>query len=469
MKVALLYTGLVLIMVCSGCKVGPQFTQPDINVPKEFSTVGPNSPLSKPANVVQWWTKLNDPMLNSLITEVNSSNLELKVARARVLQARARRGIVAADQYPNVTASGTYQRSRSSANTLFGRLIGGKHLEDDLYQVGFDATWEVDLFGSVSRRVEAADADVKAAVASERDVMISVLAEVARNYIDLRGFQRALEIANKNVTAQRETLDVVQARYKAGLTSELDIEQAKAQLQQTRSQIPLLETSLNETMHRLAILLGQQPGALKEKLAPVAPIPPAGGVVPVGLPSELLTRRPDVKQAEQNLAAATARIGVATADLFPRFSLTGSFGLQSDASNTLFESPSRIWSIGPSFSWPVFDAGRIRANIRLQNAFQEEAMARYINTVLTSLEDVENALVAYGKEQERLELVVSEVASNRRSVELANELYNKGLVDFLNVLVAQQRLYISEEALVLSEKTVATNLVALYKALGGGW
>jgi NodT family efflux transporter outer membrane factor (OMF) lipoprotein len=276
-------------------------------------------------------------------------------------------------------------------------------------------------------------------------------------------------LANENIKVQESTVNLTEERLAAGIASELEVAQAQAQLASTRSTVPILETSAKQSIHRLGVLLGQEPGALLAELSEDAPIPPAPPGVPVGLPSELLRRRPDVRRAERELAAATARIGIATADLFPKFSLTGDVGLQSIHAGDFLSAGSRFWSIGPGITWPVFDAGRIRANIRVENARQEQALVAYEQAVLTALEDVENGLVAYSKEQVSRRALVQSVVSNQKAVEISGELYSKGMVSFLNVLVSQLALFQSQDALAQSDQTVSTNLVALFKALGGGW
>jgi multidrug efflux system outer membrane protein len=276
-------------------------------------------------------------------------------------------------------------------------------------------------------------------------------------------------VALANLKAQQETLDLTQVRFQAGLASDLDVAQAEAQVNTTAAQIPVLESSLKQAAYRLDVLLGLQPGGLWTELSNDAPIPALPPEVLVGLPSDLLRRRPDIRRAERQLAAATAEIGVATADLFPKFSLTGAFGLQSISASDWFTGHSRAWSIGPTIAWPLFDAGKIRANIEVRNAQQEQALRQYEKAILTALEDVENSLVNYAQEQVRYRSLGEAVAANRRAVQTATELYNQGLVDFLNVLETQRSLYSSESDLAQSKAAMTSNLVSLYKALGGGW
>jgi multidrug efflux system outer membrane protein len=388
----------------------------------------------------------------------------LRIAQARIREARARRGVVAADFLPTVGTSGTYARSRTSENTTSGIA-----LEQDFFETGFDANWEIDIFGGVRRSVEAADADIAVSVEGLQNVLVTLVSEVARNYLELRGNQLRTLIAKENIKSQRQTLDMTHARFKVGLSSQLDIEQARAQLTATEAQVPGLETFVKQAIHRIGVLLGQPPGTLLDELMVERPIARALPRVPLGLPSDLLRRRPDIRQAERELAAATARIGIATADLFPRFFLTGAAGLQSIELSSFLSTGSRFWSIGPTVSWPLFAGGRIRANIEVQNARQEQALIFYEQVVLTSMEEVENSLVAYAKEKDTLRAIAESVAANQRAVEISQALYKKGLTDFLNVLVNQRFLYQAQDALAVSEQRVSTNLVALFKALGGGW
>jgi multidrug efflux system outer membrane protein len=314
----------------------------------------------------------------------------------------------------------------------------------------------LDVFGGTRRAVEAANADISAVEYGRRQALVSLLGEAARNYVEARGFQRRLAIARQNITSQQEELALTRERFRAGLTSDLDVQQAATLLATTEAQVPSFETGFKESAYRLGVLLAQPPGALLEELLEATPIPSVPPEVPVGLPAELLQRRPDIERAERELAAANARIGVAVADLFPKFSLTGDAGLQSISASDWFSAGSRFWSFGPTVQWRIFDAGRIRANIRVQNARQEEALVQYEQIVLASLEDVESALTSYAQ-------------SGQQALEIADQLYRSGLADYLSVLEAQRSLYQNQDALAQSEQQIALNVVALYKALGGGW
>jgi len=465
-----LLAGFILLIV--GCSVGPDYQAPMSVIPGAWIE-GVNVQIdAQPAELARWWVEFNDPLLDSLIERAAKSNLDIALAEARLREARALLGVTAAGAWPTVDVSDSYERIRTSENAFAaGRVApqGGGNLEQNLFRTGFDSSWEIDLFGATRRRVEAAQAGVDAAVEDRRAVLVTLLGDVAKNYIDLRGLQRRLAVAQANLRAQQETARLTKIRFDAGLANDLDAAQAEGLAQQTAAQIPALESALKQTAYRLDLLLGRQPGALATELTLDAPIPALPPTAHVGLPAELLRRRPDVRRAERQLAAVTAEVGAATADLYPKFSLTGAFGLQSISASDWFTGRSRFWSIGPTISWPIFDAGRIRANIEVRNAQQEQALRNYEKSVLTALGDVESDLVNYAKEQSRYHSLLEATAANRRAFELANELYRQGLVAFLNVLDAERTRYVTENDLAQSEANMASNLVVLYKALGGGW
>lgn len=467
-----LIVAVLFLVLLAGCAVGPDYREPKLAMPAGWQEAQQKGVDVRPAELTQWWTSFNDPLLNSLVERAVKSNLDLRIAEARIREARASRSVVASGAWPTVDVSASYSRNRTSENAFaLGSLApqGGGNLEQDLFKTGFDASWEIDVFGGVRRGVEAADATIDASVESRRDVLVTLLGDVAKNYIDLRGFQRRLAVARANLKAQQDTLELTRIRFQAGLTSDLEVAQAEALANTTAAQIPTLESALKQAAYSLDLLLGLSPGALWNDLVNETTIPSLPPEVLVGLPSELLRRRPDIRFAERQLAASTAQIGAAMADLFPKFFLTGAYGLQSISASDWFTGRSRYWSIGPTISWPIFDAGRIRANIEIRNAQQEQALNRYERTVLAAFGDVEKSLVNYSREQARQQALTSAVASNRRAVEMANELYVRGLNDFLNVLDTQRSLYAAENDLAQSEATMASNLVALYKALGGGW
>jgi NodT family efflux transporter outer membrane factor (OMF) lipoprotein len=465
------WAALVASLWFGGCAVGPNYQEPKLSTPAGWQEAPQPGVDVRPAELARWWTSFNDPLLDSLVERAVASNLDLRIAEARIREARAARALAASGLWPTLGVSAAYSRNRSSENafSLGGFAPPGGKLEQNLFSTGFDAGWEIDIFGGVRRSVEAADAAIDATVESRRDVLVTLLGDVAKNYIDLRGFQRRLAVARANLKAQQDTLELTRIRFQAGLTSDLEVAQAEAQVNTTAAQIPTLESALKAAAYSLDLLLGLSPGALWNELAGEKPIPDLPSEVLVGLPSELLRRRPDIRVAERQLAAATAQVGAAMADLFPKFSLTGAFGLRSVSAADWLTGRSRFWSIGPTVSWPIFDAGRIRAHIEIRNAQQEQALVQYQKTVLAAFGEVEKALVNYSREQARRQALLEAVASSRRAVEMANELYVRGLSDFLNVLDTQRSLYAAENDLAQSEAAMASNLVALYKALGGGW
>ena len=457
---------LIILVLAAGCSVGPNYRPPKTNPPANWSEAQLGGATNAAVQTVQWWKTFNDPELNSLVERAVVANHDLRIAEGRLREARALRSGAIWDFGPTINGAAGYTDAQRAPNA---QSFTVNKLHTDLYDAHFDATWEIDVFGGKRRALESANAQFAAVEEDRRDVLVSVLAEVARNYVEVRGFQQRLAIARKNVTAQQEAVDIARARFNAGLSSELDVKQAEALLATTQSQVPVLETSLKQAIHRLSVLLGQQPGALLAEVSQEAPIPGTPPEVPVGLPSDLLRRRPDVRRAERDLAAATANIGVEAAELFPKFSLIGTGGFQSLSASDWFKSGGKYWSAGPTVTWRFLDFGRIRAQVKAANARQEQALASYEKAVLTSFEDVENALVAYANEQLRYRSLTEAVAANRRALELANERYTKGIADFLNVLDAERSLYQVEDQLAESQRTVTVNLVALYKALGGGW
>ena len=466
----------LLAFLAGGCahlpSVGPDYHAPETQAPAHWGETLAGGETNAAAASTDWWKNFHDAELDSLIERAARSNLDLRIAQGRVREARAAYGGAAGNLWPTVDASGSYARQRQSQNQpLLGSLPlpAGTPFENNVYQSGFDASWEIDVFGGKRRAVEAAGAQVAAAEFGQRDVLVTLLGEVARNYVAARGYQRQLEIARENIRAQEDVLALTQNRFTNGLANNLDVQQADTLLATTRADVPTLETAIATSIHRLGVLLGRPPEALQTELSAVAPIPAAPPTVPVGLPAELLLRRPDVRLAERQLAAATANIGVARADLFPKFYLTGAAGFQGVSGSDWFDAGSRFWSVGPTVQWNIFDAGRIRANIKIQNARQEQALANYEQTALRAFEDVENGLVAHAKEQVRRRSLADAVRSSEDSLHLANQLYANGLSNFINVLDAERSLYQAQDALVQSDRTISANLIALYKSLGGGW
>ncbi|MDA3835880.1 MAG: efflux transporter outer membrane subunit [Spirochaetales bacterium] len=461
-----LLLAMVMMSVLAGCvTVGPDYTLPDVSLPAAWSAEIKGGLIVKDLDKkapADWWLILNDPVLTSLIEQAVAGNLDLKDARERVREARALRGISKADRFPTIDASGAARLSRSSEDT-------GSGAERKLYSAGFDATWELDLFGGKQRAIEAAEAELQLSEEDLRDVLVSLLAEVALNYVEVRSFQSRLSVAQANLDAQKETYNIAQWRFQAGLSTRLDVEQAKYNLEQTRSRIPDLNTGLKQAGNRLSVLLGQHPGSLEIALAEHKAIPVTPLEVAVGVPADVLRHRPDVRRAERQLAAQTAKVGVATADLYPKFSLLGSIGLEALTLDNLFLSGSRTHSIGPRITWPVFDAGTIRKNIEVQSSLQEQALIQYEGAILKALEEVENVLVAYAQEQSRRQSLSDATEAAKQAAGFAQNLYSSGLIDFTDVLDAQRSLLSFQDQLSVSESQVTSNLITLYKALGGGW
>jgi multidrug efflux system outer membrane protein len=452
-------TVAVVASSLAACTVGPDYDAPQTRMPDVFGDAA-----GRTAPVGSWWTTFKDPVLDTLVQRAVRGNPDLLAAQARVREARARRTAAGAEQYPQVDVTGDASRIRTSDN--IGDVPGGTA---NLFQAGFDAVWELDVFGGVRRGVEAADAELQATVEDRRDVLVTLLAEVAFDYTQMRGAQRRSSIARANLTAQRQTLDLTKARLAAGVATELDVARAQSQVDSTAADVPVYESSARRLMHAIAVLLGEEPRSLVAELSKEAPFPALPTEVPVGLPADLLMRRPDVRRAERVLAAETARIGEAKADLYPRFSLSAAFGYVSAHGGDLVDAASRAGSVGGAVRWPILDFGRVRSGVDAANAREEQALAAYEFAVLRSLREVEDALVGLSSERERRVSLDAAVKSSRRAVELANQLWTAGRTDFLGVLDAERDLYAAEDALVESDRRAAAELVSLYKALGGGW
>ena len=456
------------VLVVSGCMVGPNYHPPQPTVPTtwvgvaETPTGQPSVATAQPADLTQWWRQFNDPTLTALVEEAVKMNLDLRLAEARLRQARATRGVAIGGLWPAATASVGYQRLHTAGVTPGDQ-------QQNLYQAGLDAVWELDLFGGRRRNVESANANIQAAIENIRDVQVSLIAEVALNYIQLRGYQQEIVIARNNLKAQQRTAEITHKRLNVGFASALDVANADSDVATTESQIPVFETAAQQSIYALGVLLARPPADLLKQLLPTGNLPSIPVQVPAGLPSDLLRRRPDIRESEAQLHAATAKIGVAVADLFPAFSLSGTVNWQSNLLRTWWTEASRSFGLGPSVSWPIFQGGAIVSNVRVQEALRNQAFITYQKTVLAAFQDVENALIAFAKEQQHRKALNDAVVANRKAVDLSLQLYTEGQIDFLNVLNAQRSLYASEDALVQSERNIATDLIALYKALGGGW
>jgi NodT family efflux transporter outer membrane factor (OMF) lipoprotein len=455
--------GGLILTACA--PVGPDYTPIQPEAPERWNAEmagGLSATQPDTDTLAHWWTIFNDRELSSLEERAVNGNLELQTARSRIQEARALRGISQSRLFPAVGASAAASKIRSSES-------GGTGKQIESYTAGFDAGWELDIFGGLRRSVEAFQADLEARQANLDSVLISLMAEVALNYVDVRLNQAQLAITRANIKTQEESYKLNLSRNQAGIIDELAVQESLRILESSRSQIPALETRLAAAKNRLAVLLGRQPGEFAQELVEVKAIPILPVTVAIGIPAETLRRRPDIRFAERVLAARTARVGVATADLYPKFHLIGTIGLEAIDSGDFLDWGSRYWRIGPGASWMVFDGGAIRQNIKARSARQEQALIQYQATVLNAQEEVENALVAYAKEQRRRDFLDRAVTAAKRAELLARDKYQAGLVDFNNVLDAQRSLLILQNELSLSTGAATANLVRLYKALGGGW
>ncbi|RJP47100.1 MAG: efflux transporter outer membrane subunit [Desulfobacteraceae bacterium] len=454
---------VLTVLALAGCAaVGPDYFPPRMEVPAELAGEVKLTAFDVAVEAddpARWWTAFDDPVLTEIIERAVSENQDMKKALARLNEARARRGLRRAEFYPGLDASAAATRSRS----------GGANDSREYYSAGFDAGWEIDVFGGVRRSVAAADADLEAVEAGLGDVRVSLAAETALNYVEVRTLQARLKTADENLAAQTETSDLVGFRLEAGLTNELAFHQARYQLESTRSQIPALLAALDAAKNRLAILTGRPPGAIDDLLAHPQEVLTAPHLALSGIPADTLRRRPDIRRAERELAAQTERIGVASADLYPRFTLSGAIGFESVDAGDLITADSRFWHIGPGVSWKVFDAGAVRRNIDIQSALQEQYLAAYEQTVLSALEEVKNAMTAYTQDRIRQESLRQAVDAARSAEALAREYYLSGMADFSDVLDAQRAVFSFENQLAENRGAVAGDLIRLYKALGGGW
>ncbi|MBI5788750.1 MAG: efflux transporter outer membrane subunit [Candidatus Schekmanbacteria bacterium] len=465
---------LILCTISAACAPKVNYQPPQLVVPEKWDETQAKEIKPTSEEDVRWWRYFKDPQLDALIKQAAASNLDLRQADSRLREVRALRGAVEADLSPQVNAGTSYSRNRRSQNAAViagGRTGGGfsSRLDYNFYQAGFDASWEIDIYGQAKHLVEAAQADMEAVQEARRGIMISLLAEVSRNYIEFRGLQQQISIVGKNLKIQQDFFLLTKVRLEAGLGNDLDVSRAESQVSLTLAQIPTLEIAQKRAAHRLAILIGLDPGALWSELSPIKDLPITPDEVLVGLPADLMRRRPDLRQSERELAAAFAKSQASYADLYPQLTLTGNLGFQSTDISTLLQWPSKFWSFGPSLRFPLFNAGRIRSNIKTQVARQEQALIRYEQTLLTAMEEVENALTAYVREQKHRYHLEDARSANCRALDLAQELYLNGLSDFFPVLDAERSLYSVESQLAQSRSAVLSNLVAVYKSLGGGW
>ncbi len=463
-----LAVSLLALNMISGCMVGPDYQPPKTQAPPAWSGVTNSSATTgtrltdNAVDLALWWTNFQDPKLTGLVNAALRTNLDVQLAAALLREARAARGKDAGGLWPSLAASG----SLTSAGTV--NKINGSGSRN-AFGAGAAAVWNLDFFGVTRRQLESDDASIQAARENIYGAQVTLMSEVALDYIQVRSAQEQIAIAQTNLQSEMHTADVTRQKGAAGFVSALDEANADAQVATTAATIPPLETTIRQNIFALSILLDHPPADLLQDLSKPGYIPLTPPEVPVGLPSDLLRRRPDIRQAEANLHAAAAQIGVAVADFYPQFSLTGSVNYQNSVARDLFAGGSGIYSGGPQVNWPIFSGGSMISNVRLQKAATDAAYITYQKTVLAALADVESYLVAFAREWDHRKALSDAVVKNRRALDLSQQLYQAGTTEFLTVLDAERSLLASETALALSRQAISSDLVNIYRALGGGW
>ena len=462
MKSPLRIAAIGMAVILSGCaSIGPDYHPMQLAAP-QLQGLDPAQE-NHASFQAAWWKQFDDPTLDKLIQRAAANNLDLRIAVARLHESRALLSGAKSDRLPTVDAGVDYTRSRGQQPGL-----GTQRQTVTTYQAGFDASWELDIFGGVRRSVEAAGADLGASEAALRDAQVSLLAEVARNYFELRGSQLRLDIARRDIDNQRQTVHLTEVRLQAGTGAEQDVASAKARLSAVQAQLPLLQTKASASEYRLAVLLGERPGELDIDVSP-ASFTPIAVNLPIGAAGDVLARRPDVQMAEREYAAATARIGVAKADFFPHITLGGFLGFLAGRSNDFGSPSTRAWSLAPSISWPGLNVQRVRANLHASEAHADAAQAHYQQTVLLAIEDVDNAVTGFNQQRGRVDHLLEQSTQSRRAADLARIRYQGGATGFLELLDAARTELTAEDDLAQAETAINTSAVALYKALGGGW
>jgi outer membrane protein, multidrug efflux system len=447
----------------SGCTPGPDYERPETQLPGEWlgSDTGESA---NPEVLREWWKSYDDPILSSLLERADMDNLDLQAAMAKIAQSRALRAYASGEKLPSVEALGNYTRSRSSQN-----LLGAAPGENSFYSAGFDAFWELDLFGRIRRSIESAQAELERSVEDYRNTRVSLFAEIARNYIELRTTQARIKYARTNIEIQRKTLELTQNRYEAELVPKLDVSQARLNLANSESEIPSLRIAETEAVNRLSVLTGTTPDQLRSELIKPRPLMEIEVEPLAGIPAELLRRRPDIRSAERALAAQTARIGEAHALKYPSFSLSGAFGMSAMHYSDLTSWDSRYFEFGPSLRWTIFDSNRLKSLVAVEEAVTKQLAANYQAVVLRAVEEVENSLIGLLQEKRRAKALERSVQAAQESLKNVETLYENGLVDFQNVLDVQRSLSLQQDRLAISQGLILQRSVAIYKALGGGW
>jgi len=462
MKTMLKTVALTAALALAGCaSIGPDYHQTKPATP-QLQGLDPAQESQVPFQAA-WWKQFNDPVLDALIQRAAANNLDLRIAVARLQESRALLSGAKSDRLPTIGVGADYTRSRGQQPGF-----SEQRSTTTTYQAGFDASWELDLFGGVRRSVEAASADLGASEAALHDAQVSLLAEVARNYFELRGSQLRLEVARRDIDNQQATVRLTETQFQLGSGSEQDVASAKARLAAVQAQLPQLHTRASASEYRLAVLLGARPGELDIDVSPRS-FTPIAATLPLGDAGDVLSRRPDVRIAERRYAAATARIGVAKADFFPHITLGGFLGFLSGRSHDFGSSATRAWSLAPSISWPGLNVQRVRANLHASEARADAAQANYQRTVLEAIEDIDNAITGFNQQRLRVDHLIEQGAQSRRAAELARIRYEQGATSFLELLDAERTQLAAEDQLAEAEAAINTRAVAIYKALGGGW
>ena len=459
--------GVASLGLLSACTVGPDYRPPDVpNLPTHFASANTNQ-FSEEMIELNWWQSFNDPLLLSLITQSITHNYEIQIAYANLAQARALYVDAGLNLLPQVTSHANYNHQMRSIAALNNRSFVPRSLS--LYNVGFDAFWELDLFGRVRRNTEISNLEIQSSEANLRDIHTSLIAEVARNYVELRGLQNQLAITQQQIDNQQEWLNLIEVKITHGKSNPSDRLSVIAQLESTKATIPTLNTAIAQTIYRLSVLAGQMPNTLTTSLADFLPLPQMPDIIKIGNPEQLLKRRADIRIAERALASATERIGIATADLFPRVTFVGSLSLEGSALKGLVASGSESYTLGPKITWSFLDLGRVYARIDAATANEKASIANYQQTLLNALEETENALVSYNQAHEKRNALLKSVIANDKSTQLATIRYQSGAIDLSTLLESQRHLLQDKKLLAESETLIATSLIAVYKALGGGW
>lgn len=460
-----LLCGLIsLNVLLAGCMVGPNYQIPDSQKSIRISSIVYPDVRFEQTDLSHWWDIFDDPHLCSLIRRGELKNLDIKMALARVRESRAILGIEDSGLYPAVDANGAIAWGKESEN-----ITPGATSEATKYSLSADASWEIDFFGRIRRSIEAATADYQASWEDHNNVLITIRAEIATNYLSLRSQQAQLETSKKNIISQRDMLKLTEIRYENGIATYLDVAQATRVLASTEADLPIIRITLMENLTALSVLTGESSDTLREELQELKPVPLPAASIAIGIPAERIRQRPDVKLAERKLAAQTARIGVATADLYPSFSLLGTLGLGSFSTSNFFDSSSQIYGIGPTLRWNIFDMGRIRQNIVVQDARTEQALYEYELTMLQAIKEVEDSMSGYHEQQQRLFALKRSVSASQETLSMSTRLYKDGLTPFQDVLDAQRALLNAESSQDIATGNSAIQLVILYKALAGGW